>query len=78
MKYPLLENAFSKEDIRKGIEVLKSGQITISNKTLEFEKNFSKKNNSPFALMVNSGSSTNLLAVAAACNPLRKNCLKKT
>ncbi len=72
-RYSLLENAFSKEDIRKGIEVLKSSKITMSKKTLEFENYFKKKNNSNFALMVNSGSSANLLMVAAACNPMRKN-----
>ncbi len=77
MKYPLLEKAFRKDDIQEGIKVLKSGQITISKKTLKFEKNFAKKNKSNFALMVNSGSSANLLSVAAACNPMRKKFLKK-
>ncbi len=71
-KYSLLENAFSKEDIKKGIEILKSRKITMSEKTFEFEKYFEKKNDSKFALMVNSGSSANLLMVAAACNPMRK------
>jgi CDP-4-dehydro-6-deoxyglucose reductase, E1 len=77
MKYPLLENAFSKEDLQKGINVLKTGRLTISKITHKFEKTFAKKNESNFALMCNSGSSANLLMVAAACNPLRKNSLKK-
>ena len=77
MKYPLLDNAFSNDDIKKGIEVLKSKQITMSKETEVFEKIFSKKNNSNFALMCNSGSSANLLMVSAACNPLRDNNLKK-
>lgn len=77
MKYPLLDNAFSNDDIKKGIEVLKSKQITMSKETEVFEKIFSKKNNSNFALMCNSGSSANLLMVSAACNPLRYNNLKK-
>ena len=72
IKYSLLENAFSREDIKKGIEVLNSSKITMSKKTFEFENYFKKKNNSNFALMVNSGSSANLLMVAAACNPMRK------
>ena len=42
-----------------------------------FEKVFAKKNSSNFGLMVNSGSSANLLMVAAACNPMRKNNLKR-
>ena len=77
MKYSLLENAFSKEDLQKGINVLKTGRLTISKITHKFEKTFAKGNQSNFALMCNSGSSANLLMVAAACNPLRKNSLKK-
>ena len=77
MKYPLLENAFSKDDLKKGIDVLKSGRITLSKITHNFEKFFTKKNDSNFALMCNSGSSANLLMVATACNPLRKNRFKK-
>ena len=77
MKYPLLENAFSKQDLQKGINVLKTGRLTISKITHKFEKTFAKGNESNFALMCNSGSSANLLMVAAACNLLRKNSLKK-
>ncbi|MDC0406805.1 DegT/DnrJ/EryC1/StrS family aminotransferase [Candidatus Pelagibacter sp.] len=75
--YSLLENAFSKKDLEIGMKVVKSGQITMSSNTLNFEKNFAKKNKSNYALMVNSGSSANLLSVAAACNPMRKFHLKK-
>lgn len=75
--YPLLENAFSKKDLYEGIRVIKSGQITMSLETSKFEKKFAKKNKSNFALMVNSGSSANLLSIAAACNPMRKKFLKK-
>ncbi len=75
--YKLLENAFSKNDLNKGIEVIKSGQITMSKITENFEKYFKNKNKSNFSLMVNSGSSANLLVVAAACNPLKPNHLKK-
>ena len=44
-KYPLHENAFSSSDIIEGIKVLLSKQITMSKKTLEFEKYFTKKLN---------------------------------
>ena len=74
--YPLLGNAFSKEDLIAGIEVLVSGQITMSKKTRDFEKDFANKLGKKYALMVNSGSSANLLAAFAACNPLRKNRFK--
>jgi len=76
-KYPLLENGFSKNDLKKGINVLKSGFITMNKYTVAFEKEFAKKLKMKFALMVNSGSSANLLATFAACNPLRKNKFKK-
>ena len=69
--YPLLSSAFSKEDLIAGIEVLISGQITMSKKTRDFEKDFANKLGKKYALMVNSGSSANLLAAFAACNPLR-------
>lgn len=75
--YKLLENAFSISDISGAIKVLKSKKITMSKKTLEFEKNFAKYIGAKYALMVNSGSSANLLSVFASCNPLRKNNFKK-
>jgi len=74
--YPLLDSAFSNEDLICGIKVLVSGQITMSKETRDFEKNFAKKLGTKYALMVNSGSSANLLAAFTACNPLRKNRFK--
>lgn len=75
-KYSLLENAFSKSDLHKGIKVLKSGFITMGQNTRMFEEEFAKKINVNFAVMVNSGSSANLLSVFAAGNILRKNKFK--
>ena len=74
--YPLLSNAFSRADVRSGIKVLKSKYITMSKITKSFEKQFCKKLGSKYALMTNSGSSANLLAVSAIINPLFKNKLK--
>ena len=54
--YPLLENAFTKEYILSGIEVLLSRQLTMSEITYKFEKYFAKFIGSKYALMVNSGS----------------------
>ena len=70
--YPLLDDGLRPEDLNAGIKVLKSGKITMSNKTKDFEKAFAKKLGVKYALMVNSGSSANLLAAFASCNPLRK------
>ena len=76
MKYPLLSNAFSNEDIIEGQKILKSKQITMSVKTKLFERKFAKYVGSKYALMVNSGSSANLLALSLLTNPLRKKRLK--
>ncbi len=75
-KYPLLDDAFSNKDLFEAIKVIMSGQLTMSSKTLEFEKKFATKIKSNYAVMVNSGSSANLLATFAACNPIRKNRFK--
>ena len=76
-KYKLLEDGFSKDDISKAKNVLDSRQITMASKTKKFEEIFAKKMGVKYALMVNSGSSANLLAIFAAGNPLRQNNLKK-
>jgi len=75
--YPLLENAFTKGDISEGIKVIKSEKLTMGVKTREFEKKFSKFIKSKYCLMVNSGSSANLLAMFALINPKKKNRLKR-
>ena len=75
-KYPLLTNAFSKQDLSEAIKVIKTGQITMSKVTKNFEQKFAKFVGAKYALMVNSGSSANLLSVYAACSPYRKKNLR--
>ena len=75
--YPLLEKGFESNDILKGIEVLLSRNITMSSITKKFENEFAKFIGSKYALMVNSGSSANLLSSFALINPKKKNHLKK-
>ena len=75
--YPLSPDSFSNKDILKGIEVLLTKKITMSKITKKFEKEFAKLIGSKYAVMVNSGSSANLLAAFALINPLKKNKLKK-
>ena len=75
--YPLVDNPFSHKDIIEGIKVLKSKQLTISKKTVNFENDFTKKLRSKYSLMVNSGSSANLLALQCLINPYRKNRLRR-
>tara|TARA_A100001015_G_scaffold319658_1_gene443266 strand:- start:646 stop:1842 length:1197 start_codon:yes stop_codon:yes gene_type:complete len=72
MRYPLLSNAFSKKDLIEGHKVLKSKQITMSTKTLLFEKKFANYMGVKYGVMVNSGSSANLLALSLITNPMRE------
>jgi CDP-6-deoxy-D-xylo-4-hexulose-3-dehydrase len=74
--YSLLDDAFSSEDLIKGIEVILSKKITMGEITFNFEKEFAKYIGSKYALMTNSGSSANLLASFALINPKKKNFLK--
>jgi len=74
--YPLLEKGFTADDIMRGIEVLLSRKITMSDITKKFEHYFSKYVGSKYSLMVNSGSSANLLAAHALINPRKKKRLK--
>lgn len=57
----LHEPTFGEEEIAAVVEVMRSKQITSGAKVREFERKFS-----PRAVMCNSGSSANLLAVAAS------------
>ena len=75
-KYQLTPDSFSNDDIIQGINTLLKKKITMSNITKKFEKEFAKKVGSKYALMVNSGSSANLLAFFTLINPMKKNRLK--
>ena len=75
-KYPLVINPFSNKDILSGKKVLSSGKITMGEITKKFEKNFAKYIGVKYALMVNSGSSANLLAFFASINPVNKKRIK--
>jgi len=75
--YPLIDNPYRKKDINKAIEVLKSFKITSGIKTINFQNSFKKKIKANNALMVNSGSSANLLALQCLINPYRKKRLRK-
>ena len=67
MYYPLTTNTINKEDKNLAIGVIKSGNITRGYYNKSVEQYFSKKFNR-FALLVNSGSSANLLAFSLLTN----------
>ncbi len=75
--YPLIDNPYRKKDIDKAIKVLKSFKITSGVNTINFQNSFKKKLRVNNALMVNSGSSANLLALQCLINPYRKKRLKR-
>ena len=76
-KFPLLNNGYNKDDLIEATKVLLSKNLTMGKKTREFEKFFAKKIGAKYSLMVNSGSSANLLAFFCITNVLKKNKVPK-
>ena len=70
--YPLSADSFSDDDLVEGIKIILSKRLTMSKVTKKFEEEFAKFIGSKYALMVNSGSSANLLAMFALVNPLSR------
>lgn len=65
MKYPLASSTWDEREIAAIESVIKSGMYTMGDRVREFESSFAAFFGSRFAVMVNSGSSANLIAVAA-------------
>ena len=76
MKYPLASTTWDNEEIEAMHKVIDSGMFTMGENVAKFEKEFSKYVNSSHCVMVNSGSSANLLMTAALfyrkVNPLKR------
>ena len=70
--FPLVDSSYDNQEIIRCIETLLSGQLTMGARVREFEHAFAATVGAPFAVMVNSGSSANLLAASAVVNPARK------
>ena len=70
--YPLVKNPYRNKDIAEAIKVLRSCKLTAGKVTRKFQDYFSKKLKLKNSLMVNSGSSANLLAFQCLINPYRK------
>ena len=75
--YPLVENPYRSKDLKKAKKILDSGKLTLGPVTEKFQNSFSKGMNTKYSLMVNSGSSANLLAFQCLINPYRKRRLNK-
>jgi len=65
IKYPLANSAWDNDELDAMQKVIDSGRFTMGPLVKEFEKAFAKYLNSEFCVMVNSGSSANLLIIAA-------------
>ena len=63
--YPLAINAWAEEEIEAACAQIRSGRTTMGEKTQAFEEAFAAFHGCKYAVMVNSGSSANLLMVAA-------------
>ena len=64
-KFPLAFDSWDNEEKDAISEVVKTGKFTMGKKVKEFESSFSEYISSKYSLMVNSGSSANLLMIAS-------------
>ena len=62
-KYSLMNMSFNNQDLKKGIEVLKTGFITMNKETEQFEKIFAQKLNIKYALSRKRHFSENILVL---------------
>ena len=65
IKYNLASDSWGVEEINAIQQVIKSNRYTMGPRVKEFEAQFAQYFNSKYALMVNSGSTANLLMVAS-------------
>ena len=70
--YPLTESVLENRDLNAAINIIKSKKITMGKKTEEIEEFFKRKITGVNSLMVNSGSSANLLIFQCLINPMVK------
>lgn len=65
VKYPLSDSSWNEDEIQSIESVLRSGMFTMGEKVQKFESLFSKYFGAKYAIMVNSGSSANLITIAS-------------
>ena len=75
MNYGLVSSTFGVEEKNAMLQVIESDRFTMGDKVKEFERSFADYFGAKYAVMVNSGSSANLIAVASLFfkknNPLK-------
>ena len=63
--FPLTYSTWNNQEVNAIKETINSGQLTYSNLVKEFESKFAHHMQMKYGIMVNSGSSANLLSIAA-------------
>ena len=69
-RIPLTVPTYGSEEVEEAVESLLSTWVTMGAKVKKFEESFARYNGSKHAVMVNSGSSANLLALSVLANPI--------
>ena len=64
-QYNLVESSWGEDEIKVLHEVISSGCFTMGDRVAKFERSFAKKIGAKYALMTSSGSTANLIGVAA-------------
>lgn len=77
MKVPLHSPTFGEEEIQAATDQMRTTQVTMGKQVRTFEEQCAEYFGSKYALMCNSGSSANLLAIAALSNPVWDNHIKQ-
>lgn len=72
-RVPLAAPSYGDEEIDEVLDTLRSRKVTMGEKVRKFEEEWSKYIGTKYALMVNSGSSANLLAHVVLSNPSLEN-----
>jgi len=74
--FPLTYSSWDNQEIKAINKIINSGQLTYSNQVKKFESKFAHHMQMKYGIMVNSGSSANLLSIAALFykkkNPLKR------
>ncbi|HVL88174.1 MAG TPA: DegT/DnrJ/EryC1/StrS family aminotransferase [Candidatus Thermoplasmatota archaeon] len=68
-RLPLVVPSYGPEEVKEAVEALLTSYVTMGAKVRQFEEAWSQYLGSRSSIMVNSGSSANLLALFAAANP---------
>lgn len=66
-RFPLATSSWGDEEYAAMQRVIASGQFTMGEKVATFERDFARFTGAKYCVMVNSGSSANLLMIAALC-----------